>query len=171
MRIKELAHELNVSKTTVSNVIRSLNIEPEKVGNRFVLSAADVERIKTALISDKSQSENAKNENNAKFANNAKNTNQDEKNAQENAKNANQNTKNANENANQQLIDMLQKALEDKENTIRKQLETIDTLTKTNAVLTTKIAFLEDKSKPEPEVITPDEGTTKIRWWQKIFNT
>jgi hypothetical protein len=66
---------------------------------------------------------------------------------------------------------MLQKALEDKENTIRKQLETIDTLTKTNAVLTTKIAFLEDKSKPEPEVITPDEGTTKIRWWQKIFNT
>lgn len=155
--IKQIAAELSVSKTTIANEIKKLNIEPEKIGNKFLISDVDVERIKLNLNSEKSQNENAKNAKNVNFANNAKN--------------ANQTAKNANENANQQLIDMLQKALEDKENTIRKQLETIDTLTKTNAVLTTKIAFLEDKSKPEPEVITPDEGTTKIRWWQKLFNT
>lgn len=50
--IKELADELGVSKTTISNTIDMLGIQQElkKIGNRFMLDEIQVSKIKTQIM-------------------------------------------------------------------------------------------------------------------------
>ena len=178
MTVKELADLLGVSKPTVTKALKKLNIQTVKISNRYIIDSKDLEIIIKTIIpkdyekflektkiteNDSAKIENSgnnENENNTKTANNTKQT----------AKTANS--------TEQKLIEMLEKALEDKENTIRNQQATIDSLLKTNTVLTARVAMLEDKSHEpqEPIIINhnptesePTESNNKIHWWQKLF--
>ena len=50
--IKQLADELNVSKTTISKLIRKLKLQTklQKVGNKFAISKVQESKIKSALL-------------------------------------------------------------------------------------------------------------------------
>ena len=50
MTVKELADELGVSKPTISKAITDLGIEPRKVSNRFDISDADCNIIRTRIL-------------------------------------------------------------------------------------------------------------------------
>jgi predicted RND superfamily exporter protein len=181
MTIKELADLLEVSKPTVSKALDKLNIKPQKISNRFVIDSKDIEKIikficpkdceKYLEKTKKAESESAKSEKiDNNYSDNITNSaNETEKSEKETAKTAND--------TEQQLIQMLQKALEDKENTIRSQQLTIDTLLKTNTALTARMALLEEKSQQPQEPIIIEQAETarpqeekKLHWWNKLFH-
>ena len=58
--IKQLADELNVSKTTISKTIRKLKLQTklQRVGNKFAISKVQESKIKSALL-EKNESKNA----------------------------------------------------------------------------------------------------------------
>jgi hypothetical protein len=69
------------------------------------------------------------------------------------------------------LIKMLEKSLEDKEQTIRAQQNQIDMLIKSNALLTQR---LEDKQQQEKEVIVSESPSAaaaaqKQSWFKRFF--
>ena len=64
--IKDLADQLQVSKPTITNVISALGILPTRSGNKYILSADQVEQITTQIAkrkNAKSQNENEKSQN------------------------------------------------------------------------------------------------------------
>jgi transcriptional antiterminator len=164
MTIKEIAASLGVSKQTVTRTIKKLNIETKWVGNRAVIdSQDDIERITAAVQSLQSIQ---KNDSNApKY----------ESNVAKNAKSAPENEPNE---TNQQLINMLQKELENKEKMIQRQQDTIDNLIRTNTALTAKVTMLEDKSSQQQQntIVVPEPETKETKqegrkhWWQRLFN-
>lgn len=193
MTNKQLSELLNVSKRTISNKIQKLNIEPIRVGNRFELNDNDIVRIAKNIYPDTYQEflkkakiaedENAKNGKNEKE--NENNSSYKENNEKINENKENKTEKNAEsaQDINTKLIEMLQKSLEDKENTIRAQQNQIDMLIKSNAMLTNKVAALEDKSQEPPQDIVVNEQAAaaapteqkqeqnnKKHWWNKIFS-
>lgn len=184
MTSKQLAELLNVSKRTISNKIKELDIQPLRVGNRFELNDTDIVKIVKVIRPNNYQeilekAKIAKNEN----AKSEKNEKQNEKNEKinENNENVTEKTAQTAQDVNAKLIEMLQKSLEDKENTIRAQQNQIDMLIKSNAMLTNKVAALEDKSQEPPQDIVfneqaataaptePKQEQDKKHWWQKIF--
>ena len=58
--IKQLADELNVSKTTISKTIRKLKMQTklQRLGNKFAISKVQESKIKSALL-EKNESKNA----------------------------------------------------------------------------------------------------------------
>ena len=58
--IKQLADELNVSKTTISKTIRKLKMQTklQRVGNKFAISKVQESKIKSALL-EKNEFKNA----------------------------------------------------------------------------------------------------------------
>lgn len=63
--IKELADELGVSKTTISNTIDMLGIQQElkKIGNRFMLDEIQVSKIKTQIMQSSEMKTSQKSQN------------------------------------------------------------------------------------------------------------
>ncbi len=168
MTVKELARLLKLSKGTISNKIKKLGIEPIKNGNKYVLQDADIITICKEIYPSDYQ----------KYLVDG--------NINEN-KNAQNRTKPHNHaGLDERLFEVLQKALEEKENTIKAQQNQIDMLIKSNAMLINKIALLEDKSQEPSEEVEPfendavaagntepepqQEKTQKEGFWKRIFS-
>ena len=62
MTIKQLANQLGVSKTTISKAISALGLQGElkRSGNKYLLSDAQIECVKTQIENQKSQTKNRK---------------------------------------------------------------------------------------------------------------
>ena len=62
MTIKQLANQLGVSKTTISKAISALGLQGElkRSGNKYLLSDAQIECVKTQIENQKSQTTNEK---------------------------------------------------------------------------------------------------------------
>ncbi len=216
MTVKELARLLKLSKGTISNKIKKLGIEPIKNGNKYVLQDADIITIckeiypsdyqKYLVDGNINENKNAQNRtkphNHAGLepseevgnAQNAQNRTKPHNHAGlepseevENAQNAQNRTKPHNHaGLDERLFEVLQKALEEKENTIKAQQNQIDMLIKSNAMLINKIALLEDKSQEPSEEVEPfendavaagntepepqQEKTQKEGFWKRIFS-
>lgn len=199
MTSKELAELLNVSKRTINNKIQKLKIEPQIIGNKFDLSEDDAKKIITSIyktdnkkylsaikefypttsttddiLSKDEHSEKVK-ENNKNYSENIENINeQSENEAKNNAHNIEQNENKSAQNEKEitdKLIKMLEKSLEDKENTIRAQQNQIDMLIKSNAMLTQR---LEDKQQQKEDVIVSNSSEAavdrELPWWKRLFN-
>ena len=65
MTIKQLADELGVSKPTIRNIVSELGIQSKlrKVGNRYMLSDAQITQVKLQILKDGVLSESEKTEN------------------------------------------------------------------------------------------------------------
>ena len=132
MTVKELARLLKLSKGTISNKIKKLGIEPIKNGNKYVLQDADIITICKEIypsdyqkyLVDGNINENKNAQNRTKPHNHAGLEPSEEA---ENAQNA-QNRINPHNHAglDERLFEVLQKALEEKENTIKAQQNQID---------------------------------------------
>lgn len=157
--IKELAELLGVSKTTIQNKIKELKIIKQKQGNRIVISAADAKRI-AVLVDPQTQTETLQ-----RIEKSENKTEKITENEQKIAQNEKQIEKNENIERDQ-LISMLQKALEDKEQTIRAQQNQIDMLIKSNAMLT---ARLEDKSGEAAAAVDLQPTKQKISFFDRLF--
>lgn len=48
--ISELSKEIGVSKPTISKAIAELGIEPQKIGNRFLLNETQISQIKSKIL-------------------------------------------------------------------------------------------------------------------------
>lgn len=190
MTSKELSELLNVSKRTINNKIKKLKIEPTIIGNRYDISAEDAEKIIKALYPKDNQkyleaakdfysnsriaedilSKNEKDEKENK--NNEKNNEQSEKEKENNENKSEQSEKDRTD----KLIEMLQKSLEDKENTIRAQQNQIDMLIKSNAMLTKRLE-IEDKQQKEQEkeIIVTEQpkaaAEQKQSWFKRLFGS
>lgn len=189
--IKEIAEQLEVSKPTVSKAIQKLGIEKQKIANRIVISEEDVAKIEKFISpegkaeieksekAEKSDRKTAKIEynsadidsNSADTDNPSANTNKasansDKRNANSNNSSAFTDKASANnaKNENSILIEMLQKALDEKEQTIKAQQNQIDMLIKSNAMLT---ARLEDKHQQEETIIEAEQ--VRRPFWKRLF--
>ena len=62
MTIKQLAVQLGVSKTTISKIISALGLQGKlkRSGNKYLLSDAQIECVKTQIENQKSQTKNRK---------------------------------------------------------------------------------------------------------------
>ena len=62
MTIKQLANQLGVSKTTISKAISALGLQGElkRSGNKYLLSDAQIECVKTQIENQKSQTTSEK---------------------------------------------------------------------------------------------------------------
>ncbi len=62
MTIKQLANQLGVSKTTISKAISALGLQGDlkRSGNKYLLSDAQIERVKTQIENQKSQTASEK---------------------------------------------------------------------------------------------------------------
>jgi excisionase family DNA binding protein len=195
MTSKELAELLKVSKRTINNKIKKLKIEPRMIGNRYDISLEDVEKIirniykddyfdflqqaqdfypttsKTDAISFKSeQGENDIKQNENDIRNNENENKNIENNSEQNEQ-INEKSENSEKDITDKLIKMLEKSLEDKEQTIRAQQNQIDMLIKSNALLTQR---LEDKQPQEKEVIVSESpsaaAAAKQSWFKRFFS-
>ena len=192
MTSKELATVLKVSKRTINNKIQKLKIEPKIIGNKYDISQEDAEKIIKNIYKDDYLefitaikeyypttsktidilSENEKNENIKE--NNENENKQSENENKNNAQNIEQNenkTEQSEHDITDKLIKMLEKSLEDKEQTIRAQQNQIDMLIKSNAMLTQR---LEDKQQKKDDIIITEQpqaaADRELSWWQKLFS-
>lgn len=185
MTSKELSELLQVSKRTINNKIQKLKIEPTMIGNRYDISAEDAEKIIKAIYPRDNEKYLAaakekylktriaedilsKNEHGEKE--NKKNENDNEQSEKINENNENVNEQSEKDFTNK-LIEMLQKSLEDKENTIRAQQNQIDMLIKSNAMLTKRLEIEDKQEKDKVIVSEPPKATAepKQSWFRKLF--
>lgn len=182
--IKEIAEQLEVSKPTVSKAIQKLGIEKQKIANRIVISEEDVAKIEKFISpegkaeieksekAEKSDRKTAKIENNsadidsnsADTDNPSANTNKASANSDNSSAFTDKASANNAKNENSILIEMLQKALDEKEQTIKAQQNQIDMLIKSNAMLT---ARLEDKHQQEETIIEAEQ--VRRPFWKRLF--
>ena len=179
--IKRVASLLEVSKPTITKAIDNLGIEKVLVGNRYEIDSENLPKIIKYVrsedfekYSEKAEKcgllrkENAKIEN-AENAKIEKNEKQNENNENKTANTEKENEKI--EKISQKLIEMLEKQLDEKEETIKAQQITIDNLIKANTMLTLK---LEDKEqKQENESANKEDliqEPKKKNWFKRLFN-
>ncbi len=166
MTIKELSELLGVSKSSIARAIRELDIEPAKKMNRFILSADDMERIADYIGVG------------AVEAIKAHQSSQSHQSLQQNAQNASEiapiasiapeNEPNASEELfalYRELIDSKDKTIDNLQDNIKDLHNIIDNLTRTNAALSMRVAFLEEQREPvkdiEPEQAAADGTDTE----------
>lgn len=153
MTVKQLAAELNTSKTTIKNVMRRLNITPQKRMERgqevIFLSEQEIEQIKERFL------ENHPAENSENFTGKVSgNTENFTANPTENSKNFTANTENTIENnISGQLVEILRqdleiknKQIEDLNNRLAEAMKALDQEQQLKALAEKKILELEDKA-------------------------
>lgn len=193
MTSKELSELLNVSKRTINNKIKKLKIKPKMIGNRYDIAAEDVEKIIKNIckenyseflekakafypITSATEDDLSKNEHYENKNENTENINEHFENYNEQSENKSKKIEQSNEqnekDITDKLIKMLEKSLEDKENTIRAQQSQIDMLIKSNAMLMQR---LEDKQQEkevivsEPPKAAANENDRKQSWFKRFF--
>lgn len=170
--IKSLADELNISKPTVSKIMRDLGITPKKVLQKFVLSEDEAERIKRSFLgledSKNSQSETANQT--EKTANKTENTEKTENQIPQNSENT------------PQIVEILKKTnellvkqLEIKDKQIESltlQIETLTLLVNQQQQLSAidKIKELPQTTETETEDIKPTVETNQQKKKKSLFN-
>ena len=155
--IKEIAEQLEVSKPTVSKAIKTLGIEKQKVANRIVIDEKDVERIAKLIAPEELEKSKKTEKAESKTENSGNNVGKIESTTEK--------TENA------ILIEMLQKALDEKEQTIKAQQNQIDMLIKSNAMLTARLEDKQQAQEQKESVIVAEQKDLERRpLWKRIFN-
>lgn len=168
MTVRELAAELNTSKTTIKNILKKLEISPQKQlekGQEVIfLTEADIEQIKvhyfkkhpatnTAKFSEKGENitENVNGNTEKVFGNTENNT-----------------AKSENFEITEKLIEMLQQDLElknkqidDLNNRLSEAMKALDQEQQLKAIAERKILELEDKAA------AAEEKKTRFKWFRK----
>lgn len=160
MTVKQLAAELNTSKTTIKNIMRKLNISPQKKMDRgqevIFLSESEIEQIKKRFLenhpaeSSGNPTENVSGKG-EKFTENP--TEKSEKQT-ENTEKSTENTEKIEENKiSGQLIDILRqdleiknKQIEDLNNRLAEAMKALDQEQQLKAIAEKRILELEDKA-------------------------
>ena len=176
MTIKELAAELNTSKTTIKNIIKRLGIEPQKKLDRgqevIFLTESEIEKIKTHYF-EKHPAENTEN-----FTGNTENFTE---NVSGKSEKVSANTEKSTEKAEslgvtERLVELLQQDLESKNkqiddlnNRLAEAMKALDQEQQLKALAERRILELEDKAAATQETAAEAKETKKgfFSWFGK----
>ena len=176
MTIKELAAELNTSKTTIKNIIKRLGIEPQKKLDRgqevIFLTESEIEKIKAHYF-EKHPAENTENF----TANTEKSTeNVSGKSEKVSAKTEKSTEKAESLGVTERLVELLQQDLESKNkqiddlnNRLAEAMKALDQEQQLKALAERRIQELEDKAAAAQETAAEVEETKKglFSWFGK----
>ena len=169
MTIKELAAELNTSKTTIKNIIKRLGIEPQKKLDRgqevIFLTESEIEKIKSHYF-EKHPAENTEN-----FTENVSG-----KSEKVSAKTEKSTEKAESLGVTERLVELLQQDLESKNkqiddlnNRLAEAMKALDQEQQLKALAERRILELEDKAAAAQETAAEVEETKKgfFSWFSK----
>ena len=169
MTIKELAAELNTSKTTIKNIIKRLGIEPQKKLDRgqevIFLTESEIEKIKSHYF-EKHPAENTEN-----FTENVSG-----KSEKVSAKTEKNTEKAESLGVTERLVELLQQDLESKNkqiddlnNRLAEAMKALDQEQQLKALAERRILELEDKAAAAQETVAEVKETKKgfFSWFSK----